>query len=108
MSLQSAIIGFLVSKLLVEPITPQENVVVQTTAVATGTVCRLPRASEDMKSSYSFPLDAPGSGVRRHHPCTEHARRAERRIWCYHLDLDLCSWLVLCNRLFWVSLFTSS
>jgi uncharacterized oligopeptide transporter (OPT) family protein len=42
MSLQSAIIGFLVSKLLGIQITPQENVVVQTTAVATGTVCRLP------------------------------------------------------------------
>ncbi|KAI0270324.1 OPT oligopeptide transporter protein-domain-containing protein [Russula aff. rugulosa BPL654] len=38
MSLQSAIIGFLVSKLLAKPITPQENVVVQTTAVATGTM----------------------------------------------------------------------
>ncbi|KAF8274848.1 oligopeptide transporter [Lactarius quietus] len=38
MSLQSAIIGFLVCKLLGVPITPQENVVVQTTAVATGTM----------------------------------------------------------------------
>jgi hypothetical protein len=38
MSLQSAIIGFLICKLLAVPITPQENVVVQTTAVATGTV----------------------------------------------------------------------
>ncbi|KDQ59193.1 hypothetical protein JAAARDRAFT_33922 [Jaapia argillacea MUCL 33604] len=38
MSLQSALIGFLVSKLLPRPITPQENIVVQTTAVATGTM----------------------------------------------------------------------
>jgi OPT family oligopeptide transporter len=38
MSLQSAIIGFLISKLLAIQITPQENVVVQTTAVATGTM----------------------------------------------------------------------
>jgi hypothetical protein len=38
MSLQSAIMGFLICKLLAVPITPQENVVVQTTAVATGTV----------------------------------------------------------------------
>jgi hypothetical protein len=103
MSLQSAIIGFLVSKILAKPITPQENVVVQTTAVATGTVCRLPKA-DDMKSSDFFPLDAAGSGVCRNYPCTELARRAERRISSCHLDLDLCSWLVLCYRLFWVSL----
>ncbi|KAH9178305.1 OPT oligopeptide transporter protein-domain-containing protein [Lactarius sanguifluus] len=38
MSLQSAIIGFLICKLLAVPITPQENVVIQTTAVATGTM----------------------------------------------------------------------
>ncbi|KAI0303847.1 OPT oligopeptide transporter protein-domain-containing protein [Multifurca ochricompacta] len=38
MSLQSAIIGFLISKLLVLHITPQETVVLQTTAVATGTM----------------------------------------------------------------------
>ncbi|KAI0058594.1 OPT superfamily oligopeptide transporter [Artomyces pyxidatus] len=38
MSLQSALIGFLISRLLSTPITPQENVVVQTTAVATGTM----------------------------------------------------------------------
>jgi hypothetical protein len=41
MSLQSAIIGFFVSKILAIPITPQENVVIQTTAVATGTVRHL-------------------------------------------------------------------
>ncbi|KAH9959654.1 OPT oligopeptide transporter [Russula dissimulans] len=38
MSLQSSIIGFLISKLLMIRITPQENVVIQTTAVATGTM----------------------------------------------------------------------
>ena len=38
MSLQSALIGFLMSKLLRTPISAQENVVLQTTAVATGTV----------------------------------------------------------------------
>ncbi|KAH9933658.1 OPT oligopeptide transporter protein-domain-containing protein [Epithele typhae] len=38
MSLQSALIGFLMSKLLRRPMTPQENVVLQTTAVATGTM----------------------------------------------------------------------
>ena len=38
MSLQSALIGFLLSRLLRKPMTPQENVVLQTTAVATGTV----------------------------------------------------------------------
>ncbi|KAI0041706.1 oligopeptide transporter [Auriscalpium vulgare] len=38
MSLQSALIGFLLSRLLGTPITPQENVVLQTTAVATGTM----------------------------------------------------------------------
>lgn len=41
MSLQSALIGFLMSRLLPKPMSPQENVVLQTTAVATGTV-RLP------------------------------------------------------------------
>ena len=39
MSLQSALIGFLVSRLLPTPLTAQELIVVQTTAVATGTVC---------------------------------------------------------------------
>ncbi|OBZ72592.1 hypothetical protein A0H81_07437 [Grifola frondosa] len=38
MSLQSALIGFLLSRLLPKPISPQENVVLQTTAVATGTM----------------------------------------------------------------------
>ena len=38
MSLQSAVIGFLVSRLLPTPLTAQELIVVQTTAVATGTV----------------------------------------------------------------------
>ncbi|KAJ3003405.1 hypothetical protein NUW54_g5316 [Trametes sanguinea] len=38
MSLQSALIGFLLSKLLPKPISAQENVVLQTTAVATGTM----------------------------------------------------------------------
>ncbi|KAK7463568.1 OPT superfamily [Stygiomarasmius scandens] len=38
MSLQSALIGFLVSKMLPTPLSPQEIIVVQTTAVATGTM----------------------------------------------------------------------
>ncbi|KAJ3479059.1 hypothetical protein NLI96_g9321 [Meripilus lineatus] len=38
MSLQSALIGFLLSKFFPTPITTQENVVLQTTAVATGTM----------------------------------------------------------------------
>lgn len=38
MSLQSALIGYLVSLFFREPLTPQENVVIQTTAVATGTM----------------------------------------------------------------------
>lgn len=38
MSLQSALIGFLLSKFFPKPITAQENIVLQTTAVATGTV----------------------------------------------------------------------
>ncbi|KAI0033085.1 oligopeptide transporter [Vararia minispora EC-137] len=38
MSLQSALIGFLISRMLPTPLTPQENVVVQTTAAATGTM----------------------------------------------------------------------
>jgi hypothetical protein len=72
MSLQSAIIGFLVSKLLASPITPQENVVVQTTAVATGTVCHLPRAVD--QASAFLPLDAAGGGVCRHYSGAELAR----------------------------------
>lgn len=42
MSLQSALIGFLLSKMLPTPLSPQEIIVVQTTAVATGTVGRIP------------------------------------------------------------------
>lgn len=38
MSLQSALIGFLLSRMLPVPLTAQELIVVQTTAVATGTV----------------------------------------------------------------------
>ncbi|PFH53036.1 hypothetical protein AMATHDRAFT_55989 [Amanita thiersii Skay4041] len=38
MSIQSALIGFLVSRMLPKPLTPQEIIVVQTTAVATGTM----------------------------------------------------------------------
>jgi uncharacterized oligopeptide transporter (OPT) family protein len=38
MSLQSALIGFLVSRILPTPLAPQEIVVLQTTAVATGTM----------------------------------------------------------------------
>jgi len=38
MSLQSALIGFLLSRFLPTPMTPQENIVVQTIAVATGTM----------------------------------------------------------------------
>ncbi|KAF9042650.1 oligopeptide transporter [Hymenopellis radicata] len=38
MSLQSALIGFLISRMLPKPLSPQEIIVVQTTAVATGTM----------------------------------------------------------------------
>jgi uncharacterized oligopeptide transporter (OPT) family protein len=38
MSIQSALIGFLISKMLKTPLKPQEIIVVQTTAVATGTM----------------------------------------------------------------------
>jgi uncharacterized oligopeptide transporter (OPT) family protein len=38
MSIQSALIGFLISRMLKTPLTPQEIIVVQTTAVATGTM----------------------------------------------------------------------
>lgn len=38
MSLQSALIGYLLSRIFASSITAQENVVVQTTAVATGTM----------------------------------------------------------------------
>lgn len=105
MSLQSAIIGFLISKLLTIPITPQENVLVQTTAVATGTVRQLFRTTSDMKSSGFLPLDANGSRVCWNYPCIEFARRAERWISCCYLDLGLCTGLVLCYRVFWVSIF---
>ena len=39
MSLQSALIGYLIPKLFPTPMIPQENVVLQTIAVAIGTVC---------------------------------------------------------------------
>ncbi|KAL0574741.1 OPT superfamily [Marasmius crinis-equi] len=38
MSLQSSLIGFLISRMLPAPLSPQEIIVVQTTAVATGTM----------------------------------------------------------------------
>jgi uncharacterized oligopeptide transporter (OPT) family protein len=38
MSIQSALIGFLISRLLPTPLMPQEIIVVQTIAVATGTM----------------------------------------------------------------------
>lgn len=38
MSLQSALLGFVLSRVLASSVTPQENVVIQTTAVATGTM----------------------------------------------------------------------
>lgn len=38
MSIQSALIGFLISRMLKTPLTPQEIIVVQTTSVATGTM----------------------------------------------------------------------
>jgi uncharacterized oligopeptide transporter (OPT) family protein len=38
MSIQSALLGFLVSKMLPKPLTPQEIILVQTTAGATGTM----------------------------------------------------------------------
>ena len=38
MSIQSALIGYLVSRMLPKPLTPQEIIVVQSTAVATGTM----------------------------------------------------------------------
>lgn len=38
MSIQSALIGFLISRILPTPLSPQEIIVVQTTAVATGTM----------------------------------------------------------------------
>ncbi|RDB26268.1 hypothetical protein Hypma_006613 [Hypsizygus marmoreus] len=38
MSIQSALIGYLISRILPTPLTPQEIIVVQTTAVATGTM----------------------------------------------------------------------
>jgi hypothetical protein len=103
MSLQSAIIGFLISKLLTIPITPQETVVMQSTAVATGTVCHRLKVANDIESSDPLSLDAACSRVRRYHPCIEFARRAERRIARSQLDLDVRRWLVLCRRLFWAS-----
>ncbi|KAK2460316.1 hypothetical protein APHAL10511_007705 [Amanita phalloides] len=38
MSIQSALIGYLISRMLPKPLTPQEIIVAQTTAVATGTM----------------------------------------------------------------------
>lgn len=64
MSLQSALMGFLVSKMLPTPLSPQEIIVVQTTAVATGTVS-LRRSNQ--QHAFKHPaLDAFGSWVRRY------------------------------------------
>ena len=61
MSLQSALMGFLVSKMLPIPLSPQEIIVVQTTAVATGTVS-LYRSNQRL-AFYEPLLDAIGSWV---------------------------------------------
>lgn len=64
MSLQSALMGFLVSKMLPTPLSPQEIIVVQTTAVATGTVSIF--RSNQQQAFYEPALDAIGSRVCRH------------------------------------------
>lgn len=64
MSLQSALIGFLVSKMLPAPLSPQEIIVVQTTAVATGTVSLY--HSDQRQAFQKLVLDAIGSWVCRY------------------------------------------
>lgn len=66
MSLQSALLGYLISLLMPVPMTPQENVILQTTATATGTVLFL----SDIICSCQLLIDhdntdAFGRGLRR-------------------------------------------
>ena len=63
MSLQSALIGFLMSKFFPKPITAQENIVLQTTAVATGTVRWLSNIAIIILSVFT---DAAGCRLRRY------------------------------------------
>lgn len=72
MSLQSALIGFLVSKMLPAPLSPQEIIVVQTTAVATGTVSIYP--SNQRQALQKLALDAIGSWVCRYTSSSQSAR----------------------------------
>ncbi|KAI0951602.1 hypothetical protein AcW1_008606 [Taiwanofungus camphoratus] len=72
MSLQSALIGFLLSKFFPTPISPQENVVLQTIAVATGTVRHIAIQSHACISGLTVSIhraDALGGWFRGHSAC---------------------------------------
>lgn len=63
MSLQSALIGYLLSRFLPTPITAQENIVLQTTAVATGTVRIMPTIQYVTNITVQMPLAAGFVGI---------------------------------------------
>jgi hypothetical protein len=105
MSLQSALIGFLLSKMLPTPLSPQEIIVVQTTAVATGTVGH---NFHVLHRSPSHPFaDAAGSRFCWNFACTRSPRR--RKGWepTDSSFLVGCGRMVVFNRIFWSILVTS-
>lgn len=79
MSLQSALLGYLISLLLPTPISPQENVVLQTTATATGTVSLTPRAPSCSSGAHEL-ADAASCWLRRNPPGAVAARPGAGRL----------------------------
>ena len=69
MSLQSALIGFLVSRMFKTPLSPQENVLIQATAAATGTVRLIFEGSFGILIAQWDMVDAAYGRFRGHHPC---------------------------------------
>ena len=107
MSLQSALIGFLLSKMLPTPLSPQEIIVVQTTAVATGTVghhCYMLRVYE--RFSHSF-VDAVGGRVCWYFTRTRSPRRRKGWESTDSSYLAGCCGMVVFSRIFRSVLVTS-
>ena len=106
MSLQSALIGFLLSKMLPTPLSPQEIIVVQTTAVATGTVGYNPHA---LITIYFIPYaDAASCGICRNFACTRSPRGRKRWESANSSFVAGCCWMVVLSRVFRGILVTSN
>jgi hypothetical protein len=107
MSLQSALIGFLLSRIIPERIlacSPQTTVIIQTTAVATGTVsCSCIVVYTTLILSLRPPVDAACCRICWYHPRSRPFGRSQRRQATNPFILARSSGLVLWGRLLWVS-----